>query len=108
MEEFNFGENTNIKKESIVYLLIVVLIGTVSYYYLQHIQQAIAATVFIALVIGTLMFWKFRVAIAFIGIVILLLTKTINLEHAVEFMNLDVILFLMGMMIIGNYSGHFC
>jgi len=46
------------------------------------------------------MFWKFRVAIAFIGIVILLLTKTIDLAHAIEFMNLDVILFLMGMMII--------
>ncbi len=100
MEEFNLGANTNIKKESIIYLLIIALIGAASYHFLQHIQQAVAATVFIALVIGTLMFWKFRVAIAFIGIVILLLTKTIDLEHAVEFMNLDVILFLMGMMII--------
>jgi Na+/H+ antiporter NhaD/arsenite permease-like protein len=100
MEEFDLGVTTNIKKESIIYLLIIALTGAACYYFLQHIQQAIAATVFIALVIGTLMFWKFRVAIAFIGIVILLLTKTINLEHAVEFMNLDVILFLMGMMII--------
>jgi len=100
MEEFDLGINTNIKKESIIYLLIIALTGTACYYFLQHIQQAVAATVFIALVIGTLMFWKFRVAIAFIGIVILLLTKTIDLAHAIEFMNLDVILFLMGMMII--------
>jgi Na+/H+ antiporter NhaD/arsenite permease-like protein len=100
MEEFDLGINTNIKKESIMYLLIIALTGTACYYFLQHIQQAVAATVFIALVIGTLMFWKFRVAIAFIGIVILLLTKTIDLAHAIEFMNLDVILFLMGMMII--------
>jgi Na+/H+ antiporter NhaD/arsenite permease-like protein len=100
MEEFDLSVTTNIKKESIIYLLIIVLTGAACYHLLQHIQQAIAATVFIALVIGTLMFWKFRVAIAFIGIVILLLTKTINLDHAVEFMNLDVILFLMGMMII--------
>ncbi len=100
MEEFDIGVTANIKKESIIYLLIIALTGAACYHFLQHIQQAIAATVFIALVIGTLMFWKFRVAIAFIGIVILLLTKTIDLDHAVEFMNLDVILFLMGMMII--------
>ena len=62
--------------------------------------QTIAATIFIALVIGTLMFWRFRVAIAFLGIVILLLTKTIDLQHTIEFMNLDVILFLVGMMVI--------
>lgn len=100
MEEFDLGANTNIKKESIIYLFIIALTGVASYYLLQQTQQAIAATVFIALVAGTLMFWKFRVAIAFIGIVILLLTKTIDLAHAIEFMNLDVILFLMGMMII--------
>ena len=46
------------------------------------------------------MFWRFRVAIAFIGIVLLLLTKTIDLEHTLEFMSLDVILFLIGMMVI--------
>jgi Na+/H+ antiporter NhaD/arsenite permease-like protein len=100
MKEFDLGESTNIKNESIIYLFIIALTGAASYHFLQHIQQAVAATVFISLVIGTLMFWKFRVAIAFIGIVILLLTKTIDLDHAVEFMNLDVILFLMGMMII--------
>ena len=100
MEEFNIGASTNIKKEFTFYLLIIALIGAASYHLLQHTQQATAATVFIALVIGTLMFWKFRVAIAFIGIVILLLTKTIDLAHAIEFMNLDVILFLMGMMIV--------
>jgi Na+/H+ antiporter NhaD/arsenite permease-like protein len=100
MEEFDIGASTNIKKEFTIFLLIIALTGAASYYLLQHTQQAIAISVFIALVIGTLMFWKFRVAIAFIGIVILLLTKTIDLAHAVEFMNLDVILFLMGMMII--------
>lgn len=100
MEEFNLSGSTNIKKESIIYLLIIALTGAASFHLLQQLQQSIAATVFIALVVGTLMFWKFRVAIAFIGIVILLLTKTIDLDHAVEFMNLDVILYLMGMMII--------
>ena len=38
--------------------------------------------------------------IAFIGIVLLLLTRTIDLSHTIEFMSLDVILFLMGMMVV--------
>lgn len=56
MEEFDLGASTNIKKEFSVYLLIIALTGAASYHLLQHVQQAIAATVFIALVIGTLMF----------------------------------------------------
>ncbi len=75
-------------------------IGVGFYYLLHNVTQTIAATIFIALVIGTLMFWRFRVAIAFLGIVILLLTRTIDLQHTIEFMNLDVILFLVGMMVI--------
>lgn len=39
-------------------------------------------------------------SIAFIGIVILLLTRTMDLKHAVEFMNLDAIIFLSGMMVV--------
>ena len=45
------------------------------------------------------MFWKFRVAIAFLGLVLLLITKTVDLPTAIEFMNLEVILFLVGMMV---------
>ena len=77
-----------------------VAIGVGFYFLLHNVTQTIAATIFIALVIGTLMFWRFRVAIAFLGIVILLLTRTIDLQHTIEFMNLDVILFLVGMMVI--------
>ncbi len=81
-------------------MLINAAIGVGFYYLLHNVTQTIAATIFIALVIGTLMFWRFRVAIAFLGIVILLLTRTIDLQHTIEFMNLDVILFLVGMMVI--------
>lgn len=77
---------------------LVVTVGL--YLLLGNVQQTTAAAVFVALVIGTLAFWRFRVAVAFIGIVILLVTNTIDLDHAVEFMNLDVILFLVGMMIL--------
>jgi len=105
MDEFEGAEfegegAAGTKKQFISYLVINIAIGVGLYYLLNNTMQAIAGTIFIALVIGTLMFWRFRVAIAFIGIVLLLLTKTIDLQHTIEFMNLDVILFLVGMMVV--------
>ncbi len=98
--EFEGGEVVGTKKQFISYLAVNIAIGLFLYFLLPNVQQAIAGTIFLALVIGTLMFWRFRVAIAFIGIVLLLLTGTIDLEHTIEFMSLDVILFLVGMMVI--------
>lgn len=63
-------------------------------------QQALSLSIFIAAILGTLYFWEFRLAIAFLGTAILLLTNTIDLEHVIEFASLDVILFLVGMMVL--------
>ena len=100
MAEFEGKETVGTPKEFAIYLAINAAIGVGLYQLLHNMQQTLAATIFIALVIGTLMFWRFRVAIAFIGVVLLLLTRTIDLSHTIEFMNLDVILFLIGMMTI--------
>ena len=88
------------RKQFIIYLAINIVIGVLLYWVLKDFKQTLAGTVFLALVIGTLMFWRFRVAIAFLGIVILLLTGTIDLSHTIQFMSLDVIIFLVGMMVI--------
>jgi Na+/H+ antiporter NhaD/arsenite permease-like protein len=94
-----------------IYIAINIIVGIGLYQMLHNTQQTIATTIFIALVIGTLMFWRLRVAIAFIGIVVLLFTGTIDLTSTIEFMNLDVIVFLIGMMVIVallKRSGFFC
>jgi len=100
MAEFEGKETVGTPKEFVIYVVVNIAIGFGLYFLLHDMQQTLAGTIFLALVIGTLMFWRFRVAIAFIGIVVLLLTRTIDLQHTLEFMNLDVILFLVGMMII--------
>ena len=105
MEEYpepEFGDHGPVgtPKQFAVYIILNVLIGIVVFQLLKNWQQTIATTIFIALVIGTLMFWKLRVPIAFIGIVVLLLTGTIDLPSTIEFMELDVIIFLIGMMIL--------
>jgi Na+/H+ antiporter NhaD/arsenite permease-like protein len=63
-------------------------------------HQALSISIFSASILGTLFFWDFRLSFAFIGTSILLMTKTIDLEHVIEFSSLEVILFLVGMMVI--------
>ncbi|MFY9402438.1 MAG: SLC13 family permease [Candidatus Omnitrophota bacterium] len=63
-------------------------------------QQALSAAIFSLSILGTLFFWDFRLSFAFIGTAILLITKTTDITHVLEFSSLEVILFLIGMMVI--------
>lgn len=65
-----------------------------------ELHQATACAVFIAIIFGTLFFWGFRLAIAFLGLAVLIFTKSINIEQFVRSSSLEVILFLVGMMVI--------
>lgn len=60
--------------------------------------QILAASIFVLIISATLLFWNFRLAIAFIGIAILLGGKVLSLEQMVKSAELDIILFLVGMM----------
>lgn len=64
------------------------------------LHQAIAISIFFASILGTLFFWDFRLSFAFLGTSLLLITKTIDLPHIIEFASLEVILFLVGMMVL--------
>jgi Na+/H+ antiporter NhaD/arsenite permease-like protein len=61
-------------------------------------KMIIATSVFVLIISATLMFWNFRLAIAFIGIAILLGGKVLSLEQLISSAELDIILFLIGMM----------
>ena len=66
----------------------------------MNAHQSLSVGIFFASILGTLFFWDFRLSFAFIGTSVLLMTKTIDLEHVIEFSSLEVILFLVGMMVI--------
>lgn len=66
-------------------------------------QQVLAVAVFSSFIVGTLLFWPFRLAFALTGIAVLLGTGLLDIAHLIEFASLDVILFLIGMMIIIGY-----
>lgn len=63
-------------------------------------RQALSVAIFSLSVMGTLFFWDFRLSFAFVGTAVLLITKTIDISHLLEFSSLEVILFLIGMMVI--------
>ena len=63
-------------------------------------QQVLSSTVFAAFIVGTLLYWPFRLAFALAGVSILLAAGLVDIPHLIEFASLDVILFLIGMMIL--------
>ncbi|MDP2044064.1 MAG: SLC13 family permease [Candidatus Omnitrophota bacterium] len=75
-------------------------LGICANFFGMNAHQALSISIFSASILGTLFFWDFRLSFAFIGTSVLLMTKTIDLEHVIEFSSLEVILFLVGMMVI--------
>ncbi|NPV14745.1 PTS transporter subunit EIIA [candidate division WOR-3 bacterium] len=63
-------------------------------------RQKLTITLFLAMIFGTLLFWRFRVAIAAAALGILLIVGVMDLEHTVKFMSIPTILFIMAMMVI--------
>lgn len=62
--------------------------------------QSTACAVFISIIFGTLFFWGFRLAIAFLGLAVLIFSKALDIPTFVTSSSLEVIMFLVGMMII--------
>ena len=62
-------------------------------------QQVISVSIFIIIIMSTLLFWQSRLAIAFVGIGALMGTNVLTLPTFIEECQLDVILFLIGMMV---------
>lgn len=72
-------------------------------------KQVISTAIFLMIICGTLFYWKFRLAFAFVGIAVLLGTKLLDVPHVIEFAGLDIILFLVGMMTVIGFleENHF-
>ncbi len=62
-------------------------------------EQVLSIGVFLAIIMATLLFWQFRLAIAFLGIAALLGARVLTLKSFVESSELPIILFLVGMMV---------
>ncbi len=89
---------------NIVRLLILasatMLVASISQKYEFTFEQVTSATVFTLIISAALLFWDFHVPIAFVGIGLLLIFNVMDIPNMIASSNLDIILFLMGMMVI--------
>ncbi|MEO0051069.1 MAG: SLC13 family permease [candidate division WOR-3 bacterium] len=61
-------------------------------------RQALTTAIFVGMILGTLFFWRFRVALAAVSIALLLFLRVMNVELAVEYMSIPTVIFIMAMM----------
>jgi Na+/H+ antiporter NhaD/arsenite permease-like protein len=90
---------TSFIKFSILIVLSILVSAVSSRAGMSH-HQALSLGIFTCSICGTLFFWEFRLSFAFLGTSVLVLTKTIDIDHLIRFSSLEVILFLVGMMIV--------
>lgn len=90
-------------KKYYVYPIILAAVATTSNFLGMYFMQIVAITIFSGLIAGTLLFWRFRLAFALMGVALMLGLGLINTRILVEFAGLDIILFLAGMMIVIGY-----
>ena len=74
--------------------------GLACMHYGLNSTQSLAISIFMLSILGSLLFWDFRLSFVFVGIALLLMTKTLDLKHMIEYSSLEVILFLVGMMVL--------
>lgn len=62
-------------------------------------KEIFTATLFFSTVLGTLLFFRYRVAIAALALSLLLILKVMDIELTIKFMSIPTILFIMAVMV---------
>ena len=83
-----------------ILLAVAALVGFGGPFVGMNPNQSTACAVFISIIFGTLFFWEFRLAVAFLGLAVLIFSKSLDIPTFVSSSSLEVIMFLVGMMVI--------
>jgi len=67
------------------------------------LDQIITLLAFSLSILGTLLFWEFRLSFAFLGSAIILLTRVVSLNTFLRLASMEIIFFLIGMMIMVGF-----
>jgi len=65
--------------------------------------QTLSLAIFIGIILSILFHWCLRVAFAFLGIFVLLMSGVLDVAHLIEFAGLDIVVFLVGMMVLVGF-----
>lgn len=83
-----------------VFIAASILVFFISMVFGVPFKQSLSIWVFSSIIMGALLYWRFRLAFTFLGIGILLGSGLLDVSHLIEFAGLDIIIFLIGMMIV--------
>jgi len=90
-------------KSGLIYLLLLLGISFLSLFSGLNNTQILSIVVFSSIMLGAILFWRFRLAFGLIGMVILLGLSLTRISNIVESAGFDIILFLIGMMIVVSF-----
>lgn len=100
MAESSAPQSQKLLAPVVLMIILTALVAVIGWRLGLNIRQVLSLTVFVFTVLGTLFFWSFRLAIAFLGLAALLIGNVLTIPKFVESSSFEVILFLAGMMIV--------
>jgi len=95
----NINTSARITPRIVIMLVVSGMVGLLGYAIQLNRSQILSCSIFIMIIMATLLFWKSRLAIAFVGIGVLMGTNVLDLPTFIRECKIDVILFLVGMMV---------
>lgn len=100
MAESSAPQSQKLLAPAVLMIILTALVAVIGWRLGLNSRQVLSITIFAMLVLGTLFFWSFRLAIAFLGLAALLICNVLDIPKFVESSSLEVILFLVGMMVV--------
>jgi Na+/H+ antiporter NhaD/arsenite permease-like protein len=98
-----FSKGERFLRKATIYVIIILSLSLLSFLIGFSVRQVLALSIFFMVIFGTILFWRFRLPFALLGISLLLTFGLLDVPHLIEFAGLDIILFLVGMMILVGY-----
>jgi Na+/H+ antiporter NhaD/arsenite permease-like protein len=90
-------------QKSLILVIAVTVIAFCSYRIGFNPNQIITLSAFSLSILGTLLFWNFRLSFAFLGTTIILFTGVATLQEFLRHSSMEIIFFLIGMMVIVGF-----
>lgn len=95
--------NKRLLEKSLLLILIILIAGFLGYHIGFSVDQIIIFSAFLLSILGTLLFWHFRLSFAFLGTTIILFSGVAKLKDFLAYSSMEIILFLIGMMILVGF-----
>ncbi|HEW63836.1 MAG: hypothetical protein C0177_06270 [Fervidicoccus fontis] len=85
------------------YIITVAFTAFATYMLHLSLQQIVSVTILAIFIAGSFIYWNFRVAFAFLGITLLFVFNVLDIQHFINYSNIDVLTLIIAMMIVVGF-----